>query len=432
VTRRILLAIVVVAALSVTAFGVPLAFTVRRVARSDAVSSLQRSAARVASELPSRLHGPDKVEVPRTLDGDDVSFAVYDANGKRITGHGPAAADRLVRAALTGRLAQYSDASQISVGWPLHSNEGTYGVVRAALPESGVERRIHTAWLLMAILGTGVVAVAGLLAWWLSRRLARPVHALARAANQLGEQDFTVSVNPSGVPELDRAGQALTATAGRLGRLLARERSFSADASHQLRTPLTGLRLILESAANRDADPRDALEPALREVDRLEATVDDLLRLAREDRPESEPVDISPIMGEVAAVWRGRAATNNRPVRLDLPSMLPTARMAPEALRQVLDVLLANAMQHGAGTIRARARATPGGVAVEVHDEGPGIDEDLEAIFTRGTGSGHGIGLALARSLAEAEGCRLTLVASGPGPTFRLLIPAGETGFTGS
>lgn len=425
-TRRILFSIVAVAALSVLTFGAPLAIAVRQVEHDDQVATLQRQAARTAAELPPQLHGKDKVEVPRARVRGDVEFAVYDATGRRLTGHGPASPDKVVKAALNGRLADFAEARQISVGWPLTSNERTYGAVRAAVPESGVEQRVRSTWLLMAFFGLAVVALAALLAWRQARRLAGPVDALAGGMTRLGHEDFTVTLEPSGVAELDRAGDALTATARRLGRLLARERTFSADASHQLRTPLTGLRLVLESAASKAIEPGEAIEPALSEVDRLEATIDDLLRLARLDRPSVDPIDIVPTISEVARRWRGLAAEHNRPLRVDVAPTLPLARVSPGALRQILDVVLSNAVVHGAGEIRVSAAATPRGIGVEVSDDGPGVAGDLEEIFQRGAGTGHGIGLALARSLAAAEGCRLSLEDVGRHPTFRLLMPAGQ------
>jgi len=426
VTRRILFAIVAVAALSVLAFGVPLALAVRQIEHDDQVATLQRQAAATAAELPPQLHGNDKVEVPRHIESDDVAFAVYDATGKRVTGYGPAAADTVVRAALSGRLAHLADTRQISVGWPLTANERTYGAVRAAVPEAGVEQRVRRVWLLMAVLGLAVVAIAALLAWRQARRLAGPVDALAGGMTRLGHEDFTVNLEPSGVAELDRAGDALTATARRLGRLLARERTFSADASHQLRTPLTGLRLVLESAASKAIEPSEAVAPALAEVDRLEATIDDLLRLARLDRPNVELIDVVPIVSEVARAWAGLAAEHNRPVRVHVSRGLPKARVSPEALREILNVLLSNALVHGSGEIRVTTAATPRGIGVEVSDEGAGVEGGPEEIFQRGAGTGHGIGLALARSLAEAEGCRLALEHAGPHPTFRLLVPVGQ------
>lgn len=426
-TRRIMMAIIGVAALAVLAFGVPLGIAVRQVEHDDVFSTLQREAARTAAVLPSQLHGPDKVEVPRREDSDEVLFAVYDAAGKRVAGEGPGAADRVVRAALSGRLSHYQDAHQVSVGWPLTANEKTYGAVRAALPEAGVAHRVRTAWALMAALGGAVVLIAAALAWRQARRLAGPVDALASAATRLGHEDFTVTVDDSGIPELDRAGQALAVTAGRLGRLLERERSFSADASHQLRTPLTGLRLVLESAAASAEDPRPALTPALAEVDRLEATVDDLLRMARRDRPTVIAHDLAPVISEVVGRWQPRARDQDRRIGVDIDADLSPARLSPAALRQILDVLLSNALTHGTGHVLVSARPTPGGVVVQVDDQGDSQGLDPDWVFERGVsgGNGHGIGLALARTLAEAEGSRLALDRSATGTSFRLLVPAG-------
>ena len=132
----------------------------------------------------------------------------------------------------------------------------------------------------LAVFVAMVAAAAGLL---LSRHLTRPLRRLRDAAVRLGEGDFTVSAPPSGVAELDAAATALTATARRLGDLVERERAFTADASHQLRTPLTSLRLALENElAQPRSDPTQALRDALVDVDRLEATLTDLLALARD------------------------------------------------------------------------------------------------------------------------------------------------------
>jgi signal transduction histidine kinase len=98
------------------------------------------------------------------------------------------------------------------------------------------------------------------------------------------------------------------------------------------------------------------------------------------------------------------------------------------AVRQILDVLLSNAVEHGTGTVTIAERAAGGGVVLEVSDEGAGVADPVEKIFQRRTdpGVGKGIGLALARSLADAEGGRLLLASPGPRPTFRLLLPAGD------
>lgn len=422
--RRILAAIVGVATLAVLGFGIPLAWTIRRIERDDAFSMLQREAARAAVEVPGVGAG-DSIELPGATEA-HVTVGVYGADGARVAGNGPDRADKATAAALQGRLAQYSDAQAVAVGWPLTSNEQTFGAIRAALPDSIFEHRVHVVWVLMGLLGAAVIGGTALVAWRQAARLARPVEDLATAVARLGEGDFVIEVPASGVDEVDRAGETLTATAERLRQLMTRERTFSADVSHQLLTPLTGLRLTLENAATGTAESSLAVDEALASVDRLESIVTDLLELARPERPTADPIHLGPILSDVGQEWNGRLAVLGRRLRVDIDLDLPPVPISESAVRQMLEVLLANASDHGSGTVTVRAAPTPGGLVVEVSDEGAGITGDAERVFARGAGSGHGIGLALARSLAEAEGARLTLAAPGPNPRFRLLVPVGS------
>jgi signal transduction histidine kinase len=199
--------------------------------------------------------------------------------------------------------------------------------------------------------------------------------------------------------------------------------------SHQLRTPLTGLRLHLETAlANPTVDSNTAMTVALGEVDRLERTIDDLLALARDVGSDGEPLDVREVIGDVEQSWHGRLAAAGRPLRVEIERDIGTAQASRGAVRQVLDVLIANAQTHGQGAVRVSAQRVPGGVTVDVSDNGPGVEGDTRAIFERRSGgdTNHGIGLSLARSLAEAEGGRLLLVEPGPKPTFRLVLRAGD------
>jgi signal transduction histidine kinase len=281
----------------------------------------------------------------------------------------------------------------------------------------------------MAALATGALATAGALAWRQARRLSRPVVALADAAARLGQGDFSIWAPASGVAEVDAAADALNATAGRIGELVARERAFSADASHQLRTPLTRARLRLESTlATPAAGHTEAIEAALGDIDHLEATVEELLALARDVGPRRERLDVPALLADVEGRWHGALAGAGRPLRVIVDSGLPPVDASTAALRHVLDVLIENAAEHGAGTVTVHARPTAGALAVDVADEGPGPAASDGDLFRRRseTARGSGIGLALARSLADAEGGRLVLSRPGPEPCFTVLLPAAD------
>jgi signal transduction histidine kinase len=276
------------------------------------------------------------------------------------------------------------------------------------------------------MVGLGVLAVVAtwLVARWQARRLAAPLEELSRTAQQLGGGNFGVRTASSGIPEIDSAGSSLNTTAERLGALVSRERAFAAEASHQLRTPLTGLRLGLETSLDSPgADLRQAVAAALDAADRLERTIDDLLTLAREPGRNGIVLAVDELATEVDATWRPVLAAQGRAFRVDVQPDLPVTTAAPAAVRQVLGVLLDNAARHGAGTVTLTVRDAGETLAFDVADEGSGLDGS-DPLPRRAEGRpGHGIGLELARNLAVAEGGRLLLTR--PAPTvFTLLLPA--------
>jgi signal transduction histidine kinase len=311
---------------------------------------------------------------------------------------------------------------------PLLAGEHVAGAVLAARDPGVVDARVRRAWLALAALGLGVVGVAVLAALAVGRWLAGPLERLAGAARRLGDGDFGVRAPRAGIAELDAVGGALDTTAERLAALVARERAFTADASHQLRTPLAALRLELEAMELRAGTGTEAAR-ALAQVDRLQETIDTLLSVAR-DRPRTrEELDLRALLTGVEERWRGPLAAQGRPLRVGGADGAPRVRASEPVVREILDVLIDNACRHGAGAVTVRTRAAGGGVAVDVGDEGPGFAGDPEAAFARragdGGGGGHGIGLALARSLAQAEGARLVVRRPGPEPVLTLLL-AGD------
>jgi signal transduction histidine kinase len=307
---------------------------------------------------------------------------------------------------------------------PVVNGARAIGVVRAALPVSDLYLRVGLIWLAMAALAVVAIGASWLMARRSTTRLVRPLEELAAAAERLGDGDFTARGPRAGIAEIDQVGEALDATATRIGETLERERAFSAEASHQLRTPLTGLRLQLEAALETpDSDPYTAIRAGIASADRLERTIEDLLALGRERRAPRAELALDVLLEEVRQAGEALLAPHGRTLRI-IREDPPPARAAAAAVRQVLGVLLDNAATHGRGTVTVVARDAGDALAIDVADEGPDLGE-TDPFAT--APSGHGIGLRLARSLAEAEGGRLRLHLPSP-PTFTLLLPAAEHG----
>jgi signal transduction histidine kinase len=405
----------------------PLGWAVAQYFLGDERNEVERVADAGAVSVAADLTRGDTPNDLRSTQG-DISVALYGEDGARLTGVGPARADAVARHALGGRVAGADDvAGRLVVAVPVTDGDHVIGVVRAASSYTAVRLQIAGAWGLMLGLGILAVAVTWLIARRQARRLASPLEALAGTAQRLGDGDFSVRTTETGIPEIDAAGSAVDTTARRLGELVERERAFSADASHQLRTPLTGLRLGLETALDLPEEKhRAAMEAAIEAADRLERTVADLLALARDAHRSDVPLPVQGLVAGWRSAWAPVLAGRGRQLRVDVAPELPISGASEAAVRQVVDVLLDNAAVHGAGTVTLSVRDAGGAVAIDVADEGPG-PADAEAAFRRhgDSAAGHGIGLALARSLAEAEGGRLWLTRPRP-PVFSLLLPAGS------
>jgi signal transduction histidine kinase len=423
--RRVLVSILTVTVLAVTLFALPLGLAVQRLYRTETVTALQQDAARVAAVVPDGIPGT-AVSLPRRPSS-LASIGVYDTAGHRVAGSGP---DRSPLAASGGK-SQVRDGIEgfdLAVIVPIPSDQKTVGSVRAAVPYRLVAGRVHRAWAAMSLFALLAIGLAAVLARRQALRLAAPLERLTHVARALGDGDFTPRAERFGVREADAASQALDDTAAQLGRLLDRERAFSSDVSHQLRTPLTALLVGLESALTRppDADLRPALQAALSRGEHLRTIVDDLISLLRQPDFAATPVDTVVLLEDVRARWDTPLAARGRNLVLVTGPHLPRCLAPGAAVRQILDVLISNALWHGDGKVTIEAREVGEGVAIDVSDEGPGLAAEPAELLAGSAerADGHGRGLPLARSLAVAAGGSLVMRRAAPQPVFSLTLPA--------
>ncbi|MFC5136753.1 sensor histidine kinase [Actinomycetospora rhizophila] len=419
--RRIVVLAVAAAGMALLLFGAPLAVGLLQFALTEERIGLQRLADSTAWSIQERMsHG----EVPTVLPAGpaDVAVALYGVPGGRLAGEGPPWIDRAVQ--LGPDDGAYGGDGLVVVS-PVSDTHDVVGIVRVAGSPASVYAALVPWWLAMTTLAMAVLVAVWFVARQQARRLSQPLEVLAVDAERLGNGDFSVRCSAAGVDEVDHVVRAVDATARRLDEMLARERAFSAEASHQLRTPLTGLRLRLEAALDGPDDiTRSAIESGLTSIDRLERTIDDLLVLARERRDHAGTTDVVALARDAEREWGGRLTAEGRRLELRIERDVPAVAASPAAARQVLGVLLDNARAHGTGRVRVTVREIDeSAVACDVADEGEGVTPEIlggAQARTVGSSEGQGIGLALAQRLATAEGGRL--VVKEPG-TVSLLLP---------
>jgi signal transduction histidine kinase len=419
VKRRITVAIVGVSALILVVLGIPLAIAVHQSILNSEVVELQATAARTLTEINVPINIAQLDAVSGEPDA-PPPFSVYDSQGRIVFGDGPPVGDAPVAKALRGIPAS-TTSGEIVVATPINDDttENVVGALRLTESLGGANHRSRLVVLVMA--ATGLVALAGgwMIASRVARRLSRPITDLASAAERIGDGGVVERAEHYGVHEIDTLATALSTSSERVSQALARERRFSADVSHQLRTPLTALRLRLEAA--RTDRSADTIDHALDDLSRVEQTVAHLLAFARDSMPSTATVQLDLATRQAVDRWSQRARSVGRSVTVTTSEPVVT-RGSARSVDQILDVLIDNALNHGSGRVQLTQRRLARGGAVDVIDEGSTIPPgDSERIFHRGHGEHNGIGLALARSIAEAEGGRLVLAHLQP-TTFSLIL----------
>jgi signal transduction histidine kinase len=407
VRRRLLVSTGLIALVAVLVLGVPLGIVGTRLLTQRAEARLEREADAAAVALGRRARAGRPIDAAAVAaaarPGDRLDVVL--PGGRRISAGADVGAEPLrAEAARAGALS-----------------------VTALAPATERSDDLGGVWLAVIVLSLVAVGTAVALALLQARRLAAPMERLAARVGRVAEPGVSVDARATGIAELDAIGAALADADRRVEDVLRREREFSDNASHQLRTPLAGLRMRLEELRALATGPEAAREAdaALAQVDRLVGTIEHLEALARGREAEAAADDLARVVADhVAVEWAPRFAAAGRPLTAG-PAQGVAARLAPEAARQVLDVLLDNALRHGAGATTVRVTAAGGWAQLRVGDEGPGVPADrAEALFERGVSSGDGgVGLAVARELIRREGGELSLVHARP-PCFEAAVPA--------
>jgi signal transduction histidine kinase len=407
--RRLLFSTLAVAITAVLLFGVPLAFVLRQLQVTTAQDQVQRDATTVAKLLQARASSSvgvslqDAEDAARSLP--DRYVSIYQ-NGTQLfyTGAFPPRGSAII-----GRAVASNFRVTVEANTSVEDADGKLALVVA--------------------LAALAVAVAVALAMFQTRRLTRPLQELAAAADRLGSGDASPLGATYGIPELDRVAEGLDGSAQRIGELLAAERQFAADASHQLRTPLTALSMRLEEMLAAAEEPdvvREEGVAALLAAERLTDVVSQLLgRTSRSTVRRPAPVSVDDVVAQQVVEWDPAFRRKNRKLEVAGEKNL-TAYITPGTLSQLIATLLDNALVHGAGTVGIRTSLTPKSVVIEVRDHGRGVPADLvPRIFERNVSSkpgGTGLGLALARSIAAAEGGQVVLVRPRPA-VFAIFLP---------
>jgi signal transduction histidine kinase len=324
-----------------------------------------------------------------------------------------------IAAALKRRVYQERRPSQslgqeiLATAVPISDGNDVVGAVRITQSVQAVSRATRRATLGLIAIGL-LVLVLGLAAGAvIARQVAGPVHRLDDAVRRFAGGDLSARAKVEGSAEQQRLARTFNDMTARIERLVASQREFIADASHQLRTPLSGLRLRLEEAraATRDADAHAEIDAGLAELDRLSAIISELLVLSQAGEVDAPPehVDLEDAAHRAAARWDGTGGGRVVADGVAAEGFCPLAD-----LDRVLDALVENALHYGNGEVMLRS--APG--TLEVLDRGPGLGPDeLGAVFERfhrghagrSGPAGTGLGLPIARELARRWGGEVTL-----------------------
>ncbi|MDO8390042.1 MAG: HAMP domain-containing sensor histidine kinase [Actinomycetota bacterium] len=451
-TRRLLAGYLTITVVVLLLLELPLAifFSQRELERFTA--GVEHDASVIASIYEDDLQTGATLDPQAALlytERTDARVVIVDANGiSLIDTERPVPRDLSTRPEIADAIADKRSSGTRSsstlgtdfvfVAIPVSSGGVVHGALRVTIDTDRVDASVHRFWLGLVVVGAGVLALMAVVGWMIARSVTRPLRQLERNAARFSEGDLAVhDTVREGPLELRSLSATMSTMAERLAALLDEQREFVADASHQLRTPLTALRLRLENLQARLPDAEgDELESAIEETTRLATLVGDLLQLARADQGQPPvTIDLAQVAIQRVDTWSALAEAAGVTLQVEGADAPLWASAAPGAMEQILDNTLDNALNVSpeGSLIVVRLRADGDRRTVVIEDHGPGLSDDDKERATRrfwrktATTPGTGLGLAIASSLARASSGSLTLTDSpGGGLSVVVTLPGSQ------
>jgi signal transduction histidine kinase len=437
---RLVAVLVGLVVLVLAAQNIPLTRHLRGVERDRLITALERDAFTLAGRSATALDGDRAAQDPavarmvseyrgasdaRVVVTDERGIAVVSSDEESIAGE-PYGTRPEISQALRGepisgeRRSDTLAMDLVYVAVPVLAGDDVIGAVRITYPARVIADRVDDRVRSLTVVAAITVLMAALVALVVSASVTRPLRSLRRTTERLAAGDLTARAETTGgPPEVRDLALAFNRMSERTQQLVDEQRAFAGDASHQLRTPLTALRLRLEQAGELlESDPagaRQRLESASAETERLQHVITGLLALARADGREvpSEPVDVADVVRDRAEMWKPLAEEDGVRVQVDAVGTGLVALVVPGALEQILDNLVDNALAVAppASAIELRVRRAGRQVTIAVADRGPGMTpEQIGRSFDRfwraadADRPGTGLGLAVVQHLARASG----------------------------
>ena len=395
--RRLVISTIAIVLVVLGALALPVGLIVYDAAEQQLETRLEQQATSIASAYSREISAgrtPDLTALEETTLGPNDVLQVFDPDGNMVVGDAstPASSRSATEIASDGsRIRVVTDADPLDVNFREQLN-------------------------ILMVLALGGLGAAAALAAVQAHQLARPLERLAARARRLGDGDFsTQPFARTHIPEIDRIGSALDSSSQRVDTMLANERHFTADATHQLRTGIAGIAMRLEILSmSRDPDVSTEATAGLSQTDVLNATIDELLAAARNRSTSERSVfDLVGLVNDHATEWQPRFGSVRRHVSVIISNAAPPVFGTKGLAGQVIDILIDNALRHGAGAVTLMID----GPAVIVIDQGRGVEEDrLRSMFDGPVdpAARHGRGLPLARRLAQVDGATLNVVGNHP------------------